>query len=319
MKSDRMILVCFQDKPFNITVIQVYVPGSIVKEAEVEWFYENLQDLLARVCASCFSCVWLSAILWTVVRQAPLFVGFLRQEYWNGLPDPPLGDLPSPGIKLISLRSPTLAGRFLTTSAIWEAPQDLLELTHKKQCPFHHGEWNAKVRSQQITWSNRQLWPWSTKRSRAKANSVLSRECTGHSKHPLSTTQEVSPHIDITRWSSPKSDWLYSLQANLENVKSPSRVRLFASPWTVAHQAPPSVEFSRQEYWSGLLFPSPWDLPDSGIEPGSPTLQSDALLSESPGRKLGEALYYQWKQDPELTVAQIMNSLLENSDWNCRN
>ena len=145
-----MILVCFQDKPFNITVIQVYVPGSSVKEAEVEWFYENLQDLLACVPGSCFSCVSLSAILWTVVCQAPLFVGFLRQEYWNGLPDPPVGDLPGPGIKLTSLRSPTLAGRFLTTSAIWEAPQDLLELTHKKRCPYHHGEWNAKVRSQEI-------------------------------------------------------------------------------------------------------------------------------------------------------------------------
>ena len=159
VKSDRMILVCFQDKPFNITVIRVYVPGSSAKEAEVEWFYENLQDLLACVPASCFSCVSLSAILWTVVCQAPLFVGFLRQEYWNGMLDPPLGDLPGPGIKLTSLTSPTLAGRFLTTSAICEAPQDLLVLTHKKQCPFHHGEWNAKVRSQQITWSNRQLWP----------------------------------------------------------------------------------------------------------------------------------------------------------------
>ena len=54
------------------------------------------------------------------------------------------------------------------------------------------------------------------------------------------------------------------------------------NPWTVACQAPLSMEFSRQEYWSGLLLPSPGDLPDPGIEPWSPTLQADSLLSESP-------------------------------------
>ena len=55
-------------------------------------------------------------------------------------------------------------------------------------------------------------------------------------------------------------------------------------PWTVAHQAPPSTGFSRQEYWSGLPFPSPGDLPDPGIEPRSPTLQADALTSAPPGK-----------------------------------
>ena len=60
-------------------------------------------------------------------------------------------------------------------------------------------------------------------------------------------------------------------------VMSLSRVQLFATPWTVAHQAPLSMEFSRQEYWSGLPFPSPGDLPDPGIEPGSPALQADAF------------------------------------------
>ena len=66
-------------------------------------------------------------------------------------------------------------------------------------------------------------------------------------------------------------------------VKSLSRVRLFATPWTVAYQAPPSMGFSRQEYWSGLPFPSPGDLPDPGIEPRSPALEADALTSEPPG------------------------------------
>ena len=62
-----------------------------------------------------------------------------------------------------------------------------------------------------------------------------------------------------------------------------SRVRLFAIPWIVARQAPLSMGFSRQEYWSGLPFPSPEDLPNLGIEPGSPAWQADALSSEPPG------------------------------------
>ena len=69
-------------------------------------------------------------------------------------------------------------------------------------------------------------------------------------------------------------------------VKSLSHVRLFAIPWTLAHQAPPSMGFSRQEYWSGLLFPSPGDLPDPGIEPRSPALQADDLTSEPPGKPI---------------------------------
>ena len=70
-------------------------------------------------------------------------------------------------------------------------------------------------------------------------------------------------------------------------VKSLSRVQLFATPWTVAHQAPQSMGFSRQEYWSGLPFPSPGDLPNQGIEPRSPVLQADALTSEPPAQILG--------------------------------
>ena len=71
-------------------------------------------------------------------------------------------------------------------------------------------------------------------------------------------------------------------ESECELVKSLSHVQLSKTPWTIAHQAPLSMEFSRQEYWSGLPFPSPGDLPDLGIEPGSPTLQADSLPSESP-------------------------------------
>ena len=76
-------------------------------------------------------------------------------------------------------------------------------------------------------------------------------------------------------------------------VKSLSPVRLFATPWTVAHQASPSMGFSRQECWSGLPVPSPGDLPDPGIEPRSPSLQADVLTSEPPGNtQIYLILYY---------------------------
>ena len=68
-------------------------------------------------------------------------------------------------------------------------------------------------------------------------------------------------------------------------MKLLSRDRLFVTPWTVANQAP-SMRFSRQEYWSELSFPSPEDLPNPGIEPGSPAFQADTLPSEPPGKPL---------------------------------
>ena len=71
---------------------------------------------------------------------------------------------------------------------------------------------------------------------------------------------------------------------DLKKVKSLSRVQLSVTPWIVAYQAPPSMGFSRQECWSGLPFPFPGDIPNSGIKPGSPALQADALPSEPPGK-----------------------------------
>ena len=69
----------------------------------------------------------------------------------------------------------------------------------------------------------------------------------------------------------------------VSEVKSLSHVQLFVAPWTIDYQVPPSMGFSRQEYWSGLPFPAPGDLPNPGIEPQSPALQADALPSEPPG------------------------------------
>jgi len=76
----------------------------------------------------------------------------------------------------------------------------------------------CKGRKSRNIWSNRQIWPWNTEWSRAKTNRVLPRKCTDHSKHPLPTTQEKTLHMDISRWSTPKSDWLCSLQRKMEKL-----------------------------------------------------------------------------------------------------
>ena len=77
---------------------------------------------MVLVCVlSRFSHVQLCVTPWTVAHQTPLSMGFSRQEYWSGLPCPPPGDLPNPGIEPASLASPTLSGRFFTTSTTWKA------------------------------------------------------------------------------------------------------------------------------------------------------------------------------------------------------
>ena len=81
-------------------------------------------------------------------------------------------------------------------------------------------------------------------------------------------------------------------------VKPLSRVRLFGTPWMVTYQAPRSMGFSRQEYWSGLPFPFPGDLPNPGIEPRSPALQTDALLSEPLGKPKNSNIYDKNKNTP---------------------
>ena len=141
-------------KPFNITVIQAYAPTSSAEEAEVERFYEDLQDLL--------------------------------------------------------------------------------ELTPQKDVLFIIGDWNAKVESQET--------PGVTGKfglgvqNGAGQRKVLPREHTGHSKHPLPTTQEKSLHMYITRWSTLKSDWLYSLQPKMEKLytvsKNKTRSWLWLRSWT---------------------------------------------------------------------------------------
>ena len=110
----------------------------------------------------------------------------------------------------------------------------------------------CKSRKSRNTWSNRQLWPWSTEWSRAKANRVFPGECTGHSKHPLPTTQEKTLHVDITRWTTPKSDWIYSLQPKMEKLYTVSKNKteswLWLRSWTPYCQIQIEIEESGENH-----------------------------------------------------------------------
>ena len=118
----------------------------------------------------------------------------------------------------------------------------------QKRCPFFYRGLECKSRKSRNTWSNRQIWPWNTEWSRAKTNRLLPGECTDHSKHPLPTTQEKTLHMDITRWSTPKSDWLYSLQPKIEKLykvsKNKTRSWLWLRSWTPYCQIQTEIEES---------------------------------------------------------------------------
>ena len=103
----------------NMSLLWITMPTWFL-----HWLMSKIKSL-TYICActlSRFSHVQLFETPWTIARQAPLTMGFSRQEYWSGLPSPPPGDLPTPGIEPASLSSSAVAGRFFTTSAIWEAP-----------------------------------------------------------------------------------------------------------------------------------------------------------------------------------------------------
>ena len=171
LKNDRMISVRLQGKQFNIPVIQVYVPTINAEEAEVEWFYDDLEDLL--------------------------------------------------------------------------------ELTPKKRCPFHYRRLECKSKKSGNTWSNRKICLCvNAKWSRAKTNRVLPRKCTGHSKHTRPTTQEKTLHMDLTRWSTLKSDWLYYFQPKMEKLytvnKNKTRSWLWLRSLTPYYQIQTQIEESRE-------------------------------------------------------------------------
>ena len=121
----------------------------------------------------------------------------------------------------------------------YEDLQDLLELTPKKDILFIIGDWNGKVGSQEIPGVTGNL-TLEYKMKQAKASRVLLRELTGHSKHPFPTTQVKTLHMDTTGWSTPKSDWLYSLQPKMEKLYKVSKNKtgswLWLRPWTSYRQ-----------------------------------------------------------------------------------
>ena len=139
-------------------------------------------------------------------------------------------------IRVIQVYAPTSNAEEAEVEWFYEDLQDLLELTPQKRCLFNYRGLECKSRKSRNTWSNRKIWLWNTEWSRAKTNRVLPRKCTGHSKHPLPTTQEKTLHMDITRWSTSKSDWLYSLQPKMEKLytvnKNKTRSWLWLRSWT---------------------------------------------------------------------------------------
>ena len=142
-------------------------------------------------------------------------------------------------ITVIQGYAPTTNAKEAEAEQFYEDLQDLLELTPKNRCPLHcrtglDRGLECRSRKSRDTWSNRQVWPWSTKWSREKANRVLPREHTGHSKYPLSTTQETTLHMGITRWSIPKSDWLYSLQPKMKKLYTVSKNKMGSWQWLIS-------------------------------------------------------------------------------------
>ena len=121
-----------------------------------------------------------------------------------------------------------------------------------KRCPFHFRGLESKSKKSRNSWNNRLIWSWNTEWSRAKTNRVLPRERTGYSKHPLPTTQDMTLHMDITRWSITKWDWLYSLQPKMEKLytvnKNKTRSWLWLRSWTPYCQIQTQIEESRENH-----------------------------------------------------------------------
>ena len=139
-------------------------------------------------------------------------------------------------ITVIQVYAPSTNAKETEVEQFQDGLQDILELTTTKRCPFHYRGPECKRRKSRNNWSNRQIWPWSTEWSRANANRVLPREFTSYSKHPLPTAQEKTLHMDITRWSTPKSDLLYCLHPKMEKLYTVSKNKtgswLWLRSWT---------------------------------------------------------------------------------------
>ena len=114
----------------------------------------------------------------------------------------------------------------------------------------------------------------------------------------------MQKYLKYNKWSDQN---LFPLQKPWKWKWSRSVVSDSATPWTIAYKAPVSMGFSRQECWSGLPFPSPGDLPDPEIEPGSPALQADALPSEPPGKSVISSCW-NWQGSMRLPDTEVFLS-----------
>ena len=112
----------------------------------------------------------------------------------------------------------------------YEDLQDFLELTLQKDVLFIIGDWNAKVGSQELPWSNRQIWPWSTKWNSQRLTEFCDEKALVIEK-PLLATQETTLHNDITRWLILKLFWLYSLQPKMEKLYTVTKKKIGSWLW----------------------------------------------------------------------------------------
>ena len=133
-------------------------------------------------------------------------------------------------ITVIQVYAPTSNWRSWSWMVLWR-PTRCSRTNTPKRCPFHYRGLEFKSRKSRNTWNNRLIWLWSMEWSRAKANRVLPREWTGYSKYPLPTTQRKTLHMDITRWSTPKSDWLYSLGPKMEKLCTVNKNKIGSWLW----------------------------------------------------------------------------------------
>ena len=174
-----------------------------------------------------FSRVWLFATRWTVARQAPLSMEFCRQEYWSGLPFPTPGDIPTQGLN----------------PHLW--------------CLLH---WQAgSSPACQCTLCIREALA-----AAAKSLQSCLTLCDPIDRSPPGSPVPGIPQARTLEWVaiSFSNAWKWKVK-----VKSLSRVQLLATPWTTAYQAPLSMGFSRQEYWSGVPLPSPKGSPYTSLNP----------------------------------------------------
>ena len=121
-------------------------------------------------------------------------------------------------ITVIHVYAPTSNVEEAEVEQSYEDLQDLLELTPQKDVLFIIGDWNANVGSQEIPWVTGKFALGVQNEAGQRLLEFCQENALGHSKHPLPTTQEKTLHMDITRWSTPKSDWLYSLQPKMEKL-----------------------------------------------------------------------------------------------------